>query len=106
MYSSFETAVKELSTRSDIENIYVIGGSEIYNLALRSGLVDTLYITEIKTDDIKGDTYFPLDFVHDYKRLDRNSAEQDLQWAKPLERTEGDFTYEFTVWKRKQMLLI
>lgn len=45
-----------LALCQDQDNLFVIGGSQLYALALP--LADRLYITEIK-QDIQGDAYFP-----------------------------------------------
>ncbi len=56
------TVVNSLDKAMDIakangeQELFVIGGAEIYNLAMP--LADRLYLTEIQTD-LDGDTYFP-----------------------------------------------
>jgi Dihydrofolate reductase len=43
---------------SEDEEIFVIGGGEIYKKFLESNLIDKMYITHID-DEFEGDTYFP-----------------------------------------------
>lgn len=40
------------------QHCFIIGGGEIYKLALAENLVDDLYITEVHRE-VEGDTYFP-----------------------------------------------
>jgi dihydrofolate reductase len=40
------------------EEIFIIGGAEIYRLALESGLADRLYLTQIERE-YEGDAFFP-----------------------------------------------
>ena len=53
--NSLEDAIKA-SRDNDDEEIFIIGGGEIYKLGLE--FIDKLYITEIKAN-IDGDTFFP-----------------------------------------------
>ena len=56
VYSNILHAVDAF--RSEDKDIYVIGGGQIYQLALDQDLIDEMYITEIEESFI-GDTYFP-----------------------------------------------
>ena len=53
--SSIEKAIEEARSSED-EEIFIIGGGEIYKLGFK--YVDKLYITEINAE-VKGNTYFP-----------------------------------------------
>jgi dihydrofolate reductase len=44
--------------QSDDRDVYVIGGGQIYQLALAQDLIDEMYVTEIE-QTFDGDTYFP-----------------------------------------------
>lgn len=44
--------------QSDEKDIYIIGGGQIYGLALELDLIDEMYITEID-QSFEGDTFFP-----------------------------------------------
>ena len=52
---SIEKAIEEARSSED-EEIFIIGGGEIYKLGFK--YVDKLYITEINAE-VKGNTYFP-----------------------------------------------
>ena len=47
-----------LAKQQKNENIFIIGGGEVYKYALEKNLVDTIYLTRIHTK-IDGDTFFP-----------------------------------------------
>ena len=55
MASSFDKALKIASKVNPVE-VMIIGGGEIYNLALPKA--DRIYLTEVHID-VKGDVYFP-----------------------------------------------
>lgn len=57
-YNSFDVAITELTSESSIENVFVIGGEEIYKLALNDNRCDKIYVTEIDIDCV-ADRYFP-----------------------------------------------
>lgn len=57
VYDSFENCVASLELAPD-QKAFIIGGAEIYKLALESGLVHEMYLTHI--DKTYGaDTFFP-----------------------------------------------
>ena len=73
-------------TESGVEEVMVIGGEQIYRLALPSA--DRLYLTEVDVE-IKGDAFFP----------DINTSE----WEKEKEivpQEAGDLPYRFVVLDR------
>ncbi|AHA54694.1 thymidylate synthase [Emiliania huxleyi virus 86] len=63
--SSIELAISELKTVSDIETIYVIGGSYIYKDVIDLKIVDKIHMTFVSNQHDPGafdncDTFFPL----------------------------------------------
>ena len=54
VFSSLDEAFRALSS----EDIYIIGGAEIYKQALDRNLADRIYLTVIE-GDFGGDAYFP-----------------------------------------------
>ena len=54
VFDSLKAALKTVREESDV---FVIGGAAVYREAL--SLADRLYITEVDTDGLEGDTYFP-----------------------------------------------
>lgn len=58
----------EIAQADDVEEIMVIGGAEIYSIALP--IADRLYLTEVKSD-ANGDTLFPAFDRADWREKDR-----------------------------------
>ena len=86
--NSIEKAV-EKARRFDEEEIFIIGGGEIYKLGF--AYVDKLYITEIYAN-IDGNTYFPKWNKENWKEISRISHPKD-------EKHEFDFDY--VIYKKK-----
>ena len=83
--TDFESA---LTQAGDDEEVFVIGGNQIYQLALP--LVDRLYVTRVHAT-VQGDTYFP-DITTDQwllKQTDSFSADE-----------KNDHDYSFLVYQR------
>ncbi|KAK6202352.1 dihydrofolate reductase [Scheffersomyces amazonensis] len=108
--NSLDESLKYLS-KSDhnrsIERIFVIGGAEIYNTLIDDPRTSHLLLTEIETDkEIPVDTYlkFPL---YDENTSWIKQSKQELQSFVGDEIIleddikEGDFVYNYTLWKRK-----
>lgn len=56
--NSIEDAITKAKESEGFEEIYIIGGGQIYKQALEKDLVDRLYLTLIK-GDFNADTFFP-----------------------------------------------
>lgn len=69
---------------------FVIGGAEIYSLALPAA--DRLYLTEIDAD-IEGDTYFPFFDKAAWREISRRHHDADARHA---------FAFDFVVYERKR----
>ncbi|MEC7851219.1 MAG: dihydrofolate reductase [Bacteroidota bacterium] len=80
--NSIEKAI-EVSRASEDEEIFIIGGGEIYKLGFK--YVDKLYITEIYAE-VDGNTYFPEWNKKDWKEISRISHPSD-------EKHEYSFDY-------------
>ncbi|MFY0601837.1 MAG: dihydrofolate reductase [Cyclobacteriaceae bacterium] len=65
--NSLESAIKEAS-RNNPDEIFIIGGGEIYKLGLN--LSNRIYLTEIDAE-IDGDTYFPEFDKTEWKEVSR-----------------------------------
>ena len=55
--NSIEDGIK-IAKKNNEKEAFIIGGGEIYKLALEKNLVDRIYLTEIHAE-IDGDTFFP-----------------------------------------------
>ena len=54
---------------------FIIGGGEIYKLALEQDLVDRIYLTRVH-HNFEGDTFFPR-ISNEWKEINREEYEQD-----------------------------
>ena len=83
--ASLEEALKQVEST---EEVFVIGGAELYRQALP--LADRLYLTEL-TADFDGDACFPEIAQADWKEMSR---------SQPV--TENGLAYTFAVYQRTQ----
>lgn len=81
--SSLEEALDSAQSQGETE-VFIIGGGQIYNIALSENLVDRLYITHINKD-YQGDTFFPSMSVDLWQKTTLFSHEAD-------EKHEAGFT--------------
>ncbi|XP_047104159.1 dihydrofolate reductase-like isoform X2 [Schistocerca piceifrons] len=58
VHTSLEDAIKDLHNRQDVETVWVIGGSSVYDEMMKSSYCHRLYITNI-LKDYNCDTFFP-----------------------------------------------
>jgi dihydrofolate reductase len=79
--TSLEAAL-ELGQSKDKEEIFLIGGGEIFRQALEHNLVDKLYLTKIK-GDFKAEIFFPA-YEHVFTKT--ISSKKD---------SEGDYQFEY-----------
>jgi dihydrofolate reductase len=85
--TSLEQAI-ELAKQNDYKELMVIGGGEIYQMAMP--LANTIYLTRVHTN-IEGDTYFPA-----------LGAEWMLESSEPqLADEKHAFDFDFEIWQRK-----
>jgi dihydrofolate reductase len=89
VYSNFEIAYSKLATEGNIENIFVIGWSQIYNTLLSHEKLSTLYITHVEWD-YNCDVFF--DWIPDSFELKKISSKQQ----------EWDIEYYFAEYTKKQ----
>jgi len=83
--SSLEAAL-ELAREAGEDEAFIIGGAQIYRLALEEGVVDTMYLTHVEREYV-GDTWFPEFEAADWRArpLFRHVAD---------ERNEAPFTVQ------------
>ena len=68
-FGSCQTTIEIAKSNSDKNEIFIIGGAQIYQLALT--LVNKIYITFVKKD-FEGDAFFDLEFCENWKRISVN----------------------------------
>ena len=76
-------------SRQKADEIFVIGGAEIFKLILPDA--DKLYLTRIY-DEFKGDTFFPELNMEEWSLLSREQGIKD---------EKNPYDYEFMIYKRK-----
>lgn len=57
IYDDFLKIIKKY--KNSVEEVFIIGGAQIYKKALELGIVEKLYISHIDFSDNEADTYFP-----------------------------------------------
>lgn len=92
LFPSLEEAVSSLSTVPTIDQLFVIGGSSIYEEALKSSLCSKIYLTRIDAD-FECDTFFPLFDNKKFQEVQEPSIPSD-------EQEEKGIRYKFHVYKR------
>lgn len=70
IYDDFSKIVKKY--RNSDEEVFIIGGAQIYKKALESGIVEKLYISHIDFFDNEADTYFPKIDYNAWKKVEEN----------------------------------
>ena len=78
-FNNFEHALEELSKKENVENIYVIWWSSVYDIALVHPLLDKVYLTEVAWD-------YGCDRIVDFDKnnfvLEKYSDWQEENWHK------------------------
>ena len=72
--NSVETALEIAKNNGDIEP-FIIGGGQIYRIAIEKNLVDKIYLTKIH-HSFKGDTFFP-ELSSDWKEINKTESKAD-----------------------------
>ena len=85
--ASLEEALQKVTSRSDIDQVFVIGGAQIYDQAISHSDCKSLYITCVK-GDFHCDAFFP-QIPDKFKDMKFSS------W-----QTEGAIQYRFALYQR------
>ena len=56
--NSIENAIK-IAKKNKENEVFIIGGGQIYKLALEANLINKIYLTRVKHSFQEGDTFFP-----------------------------------------------
>ena len=81
--NSLETAIEIAKKHAGNEEIFIIGGGNLYEQALK--ITDKIYLTEVKAS-IEGDAFFPVLDTNEWKETARVSHPKD-------EKNEYDFDF-------------
>jgi dihydrofolate reductase len=76
--NSVEAALEIAKKNGDIEP-FIIGGGQIYKIALEANLVDKIYLTKVR-HSFEGDTFFP-ELNTDWKQIERIDCKSDEKHA-------------------------
>lgn len=86
---SFPDALAQLEQRTDVGRVFVIGGAQIYRLALEHPQLAQVYLTRVQ-GKLDCDTYLP-PLPADLVLLSRSAPQ-----------TEGTLSYEYCVYQRQR----
>lgn len=81
--NSLEAAIETAKNYSGNEEIFIIGGGNVYEQALK--ITDKIYLTEVKAS-IEGDAFFPALNIDEWKEIARILHQKD-------EKNEYDFDF-------------
>lgn len=88
LHDAFRIAVNDTL----VHKVFVIGGSRLYEEALRSPLCHTAYVTYVHKSGIVADTFFPIDLLNRYFEVYK---------ATPILRSKNNIHYSLFTYKRK-----
>ena len=86
--NSVEAALEVVKQNGDSEP-FIIGGGQIYKIALENNLVDRIYLTKIH-HTFEGDTFFP-ELNSDWKEIERIDCKED---------EKHDYSYSFLTFEK------
>lgn len=88
--NSFDAALKRLDSMEDVEKIFVIGGANVFEQALRHPDCDTVYLTEVLATFDCDVLFPPLD--EKFELVSRSEEHDD-----------NGIVYRFAVYRRKNL---
>lgn len=98
---SLELALQYARTRSDVSRVFVIGGAQIYDAALKLPEARRILLTSIERD-FDCDTFFPVDLKDG--KWERKTRDELQQWTgEEVEeggQEEAGTKYEFQMWEK------
>ncbi|XP_025411579.1 dihydrofolate reductase [Sipha flava] len=92
LYPKLTDSLKDLSTNNQVEKIWVIGGSGLYNEAVKDKNCKYLYITKIDQEYLC-DVFFPNIDLKEFEEIIESGVPKGIQ-------EENGIQYEFKVYKR------
>ena len=75
--SSLKSVLEDLKDKD--EEVFIIGGGEIFEQVMESGLVDKIYLTKINKSVEDADTFFPQIPNDKFKVIDTKSLTEDAK---------------------------
>lgn len=89
LVSDLKSAINLAKEKAPDQDIFIIGGGQIYAEALDSGLADKVYATEIH-HNIEGDTAFP--------ELDMSIWKEISREPQPI---DNNYDFDFVIYQRR-----
>lgn len=90
---SLAEAVEASDATSPSNEIYIIGGARLYETAVKDDVVDQMYVTEVATEVIGGDVWFPVVNQADWLEISRKNHPRN---------EKNPYNYSFVVYLRNQ----
>ncbi|KAI9137253.1 dihydrofolate reductase-like domain-containing protein [Paraphysoderma sedebokerense] len=108
LFPSFTSSIEHISALSSspsspVKSIYIIGGGQIYTEALQSAQCKLVFLTDVKKKDGKEvdcDTYFPELEKDLWERVSHQDLEKIIGEKIQKEVEEGEWRYEFCLYRR------
>jgi dihydrofolate reductase len=101
LFPSLTTAVEKLSSVPDIDKLWIIGGSMVYEEAVSSGYCRHIYLTKIDAD-YKCDTFFPSNIEEgNFVDVTKQVSSQEGGIPEGVQEENG-VKYQFHVFERKK----
>lgn len=90
VYNSIEEALDFCKSKGH-QNVFIIGGGQIYQLAIEKDLVDVMYITKVH-ESFEADSFYP--------EFDESNWEREILEDHPVDESHA---YSFTIekWSKK-----
>merc|ERR1712198_191072 len=89
---SFEEAIESVQSREELETVWVIGGSSVYQSALICDLPHRVYLTRV-LKDFDCDTFMPKLDDAKFTTVTDPAVSTDIQ-------TEGDIQYNYDIYEK------
>ncbi|KFY80735.1 hypothetical protein V499_00443 [Pseudogymnoascus sp. VKM F-103] len=102
--ASLSDALKALEASNEIGKVFVIGGAEIYRMAIQEQATKRILVTKILSD-FDCDTFFPISLPGDDGQWTKKGKEELDAWVgedvAPGEQEENGIKYVFEMYERE-----
>ena len=86
VFNSLEDCISHYSTKNEEKTVFIIGGGEIYKMALEASIIDEMYITHVNKK-YDADTFFPAinstiwksESIFKYEKDEKNEASFEIK---------------------------
>jgi len=81
---SLEEALVRAQDLEGKEEIFIVGGGQMYRHAFQLGMVDTVYVTHIQGEGYECDTFFSKEYLEQFEKKSEELREADDQNPRAL----------------------